>query len=101
MINATSPKAIEETIHQRETTYGKFADNARIAQGIKDNLKSGSSWEKLSPVQREGLEMIAHKMARAVNGDPGYTDSYHDIIGYGQLIESEMVSTSDTIPPVV
>ena len=36
--------------------------------------------------QREGLEMIAHKISRILNGDPNYDDSWVDIAGYAQLV---------------
>jgi len=35
---------------------------------------------------REALEMILHKIARILNGNPNYADSWQDIAGYAQLI---------------
>jgi len=34
--------------------------------------------------------MILHKIARIVNGDPDYTDSWHDIAGYAKLVEDRL-----------
>lgn len=34
--------------------------------------------------------MIAGKIARIINGDPNYVDSWHDIAGYATLIEQEL-----------
>ena len=31
--------------------------------------------------------MILHKLARILNGDPNYVDSWHDIAGYAILVE--------------
>jgi hypothetical protein len=39
---------------------------------------------------QESLDMICHKMARILNGNPYHFDSWHDIIGYARLIESEL-----------
>lgn len=30
--------------------------------------------------------MIAHKLARIMNGDPNYIDNWTDIAGYAQLV---------------
>jgi hypothetical protein len=45
---------------------------------------------ELMPDQREALEMIAHKIARIVNGDPNYADSWLDIAGYAQLVADRL-----------
>ena len=39
---------------------------------------------------RESLEMVAHKVARILNGNPGYVDSWHDVAGYVKLIEKRL-----------
>ena len=44
----------------------------------------------LDPDQREALEMIAHKIARIVNGDPNYADSWVDIAGYATLVADRL-----------
>ena len=41
-------------------------------------------------IQREALEMIASKLARILNGDNNYADSYHDIGGYSKLVEDDL-----------
>jgi sulfur carrier protein ThiS len=38
----------------------------------------------------ESLDMIANKIARIVNGDPYYKDSWQDIAGYAQLIVNKL-----------
>jgi hypothetical protein len=38
-------------------------------------------------MQREALDMILHKIARIVNGNPNETDHWHDIAGYATLVE--------------
>jgi hypothetical protein len=41
--------------------------------------------------QKESLEMIMHKVARILNGDPNYSDSWHDIAGYAKLIDDVLI----------
>ncbi len=81
---------MEELLNDRANTYGPFAEHARITQELKDTLHSGLSWDICSDAQREALDMIAHKMARIVNGQPNYDDSWIDIIGYTQRALDEI-----------
>jgi len=39
----------------------------------------------MQPYMHEALDMIQHKIARILNGDPYYEDSWVDVIGYAQL----------------
>jgi len=77
---------VEETLEDRQKTYGDFEDVAHRSQMIKTAIRSAKNWNRLSPSQRETLEMISNKIARIVEGDPGYIDSWHDIAGYSQLV---------------
>ena len=45
----------------------------------------------------ESLELIANKLARILNGDPMYDDSWRDISGYCTLVlmEIEDMENSD------
>ena len=38
--------------------------------------------------------MILHKLARIVNGDANYIDSWRDIVGYTQLVVDELLETN-------
>lgn len=57
-------------------------------------MQSGRSWSACTDSQKEALEMVAHKIGRIVNGDPGYLDSWHDMIGYTRLVEKELTNAS-------
>lgn len=81
---------IDATVEERGNRYGTFKDCADIMQELKSVMRSTSNWNKLTPSQREALEMIQHKVGRILNGDPNYTDSWHDIKGYAHLIEEEL-----------
>lgn len=78
---------VSKTLETRQNTHGNFADGARISQCICNALRDGNSWGGLDSAQREALEMIAHKMARIVNGNPDFADHWHDIGGYARLAE--------------
>ena len=73
-------------LDERHTTYGTFSGTARVAQQLKHCIKQGDSYHRLSADQKESLDLIATKLARIVNGDPKYADSWVDIAGYAKLI---------------
>ena len=77
---------IEKTLEERGNNYGRFSEHARITQEMKETMKSGVSWEKMTPEMKEALEMVVHKIGRIVNGDPFFHDSWHDCIGYLTLV---------------
>jgi len=83
-------ESIEETLAARNKRYGTWREHARIAQNIKAALRDSPNWEKLTPYMRETFEMFAQKAGRILNGDPFYDDSWHDIIGYFQLVENHL-----------
>jgi hypothetical protein len=45
---------------------------------------------RLSAMQREALDMIAHKIARILNGNPDVHDHWHDIVGYASLVAENL-----------
>ena len=83
-------KNIDKTLAEREKTYGDYADVALISQLIKSVLVEGKQYHNLMSFQLESLDMIANKMARIVNGDPKYRDSWHDIEGYAKLMSDRL-----------
>ena len=80
---------INDVLDARGNNYGEFHNHAAISQELSDVMANGNSWPKLSPAQREALQMIQHKIARILNGDPSYLDSWVDIIGYAELGKRE------------
>lgn len=83
---------IEEVLNQRQSTYGSFTKNAEISQMLKYFMAQGTNYKQMPVPHREALEMIVHKIARIVNGDPNYIDNWVDIIGYSQLVIKEIKS---------
>lgn len=95
--SATAPAAevdgIVATLTERGERYGKFIMHATIAQSIKNAIfrpMSERKIESLSADQIEAMEMIAHKLARIVNGDHNYADSWVDIAGYAKLVADRL-----------
>lgn len=83
---------IGKVLEERGERYGKFVDHARISQSFKGFVRNShqDSWDRLSYSQKESLDMIFHKIARILNGDPDYADSWVDIAGYAKLIADEL-----------
>lgn len=92
--------SVEATLAQRGSRYGDFTDHARLCQDIKDVIcqsittdehgRKVHGWLKLSPVQKQALEVITDKIARILTGDPNYDDNWHDIQGYAKLVEDRL-----------
>ena len=83
---------LNQILTERGTRYGKFVTHARISQSLKlviaDQLEARPLL--LTADQQEALEMICHKIARIINGDPDYADSWTDIAGYAQLVADRL-----------
>ena len=83
-------KDVTETLDTRGNRYGEYQDVSATSQALKCVLRSGDSWDTMEPYMQESLDLIANKLARIVNGDPFYDDSWHDVGGYAKLVEIEL-----------
>lgn len=81
---------VKEVLAERQQRYGTFEENAEIAQALKGAMHRAAGWHRLTPAQREGLDMIQAKIARMLSGDPTYLDNGVDICGYAQLVLASM-----------
>jgi Domain of unknown function (DUF6378) len=85
---------IQTTLAERGKRYGTFVGHANVAQEYKAalymHLKERS--KVLAADQAEALDMIFHKIARIVNGDPNYADSWVDIAGYATLVADRLLT---------
>jgi hypothetical protein len=86
---AKSAQDIDAVLNTRATTYGSFEDVAEFAQEMKNAIRMCNNTE-LDDDQIEALDMIASKIARIVNGDPNYVDSWIDIAGYATLVADRL-----------
>ena len=80
---------MDDILAERGKRYGDFIDHAAISQHLKQSMAC-PGWNELSCDQKEALEMIAHKIARILNGDPNYADSWIDIAGYAKLVADRL-----------
>ena len=83
---------IDQTLDERAKDYGKFKDSAALMQGIKRLLADHARRhdKTFADDQWEALEMIVHKMARIVNGNPDKVDHWVDIAGYAKLVADRL-----------
>lgn len=89
---------VETTLNERGARYGDFSVHAEIAQDLQDVMRDavgGTAWNKLNPVQKQALTVIADKVARILSGDPDYVDNWHDIQGYAKLVEDRIVDVTE------
>ena len=87
---------IEQTLNERNATHGDFREGAKISQHLKKVVANYG--EHLTPTHKESLDMIMHKVARLLNGDPMHTDTWTDIVGYATLaIEDIETSKLDNL----
>ena len=85
--------SIDATLSERGQRYGDFEDHAKAAMAIRGvlfTLLGPEKFDSLEPDQIEALIMISHKLARIVNGDPHYDDSWRDVAGYAQLVANRL-----------
>jgi hypothetical protein len=85
------PANVADTLAERGNKYGKFRFHATTAQGLKERMRGTTGWYGLPLPHREALDMIQHKIARILNGDPNYIDNWHDIQGYAKLVEDILI----------
>jgi hypothetical protein len=88
---------VKALLAEREKSHGEFSDHSLISQQLKDTVRGTAGWLKMNPAQREGLEMICHKIGRIVAGNPYEPDHWLDIQGYSALVHSRVVKPENTI----
>ena len=88
---------IHAILEQRGNRYGDFDDHAKLAQNLKNQLAKVGFYknDKFKSIHREAADMILHKLARIVNGDPDYDDSWVDIAGYATLVADHIKKSKE------
>ena len=88
---------VNKILKARAGTYGEYRDVSQISQDIKKVIKNSRNYPLMPAYMLESLELIANKLARILNGDPMYDDSWRDISGYCTLVlmEIEDMENSD------
>ena len=80
---------IREVLEQRGSVHGPFRDQATMAQNLKFVARM-ANWNALEPWKREAIDMVLHKLSRALIGASNFEDHWIDIIGYTQLVLDEI-----------
>lgn len=84
---------IDKTLAERGNRYnlnGTYNDHATLTQDLKDRCRSHKGWAPCPSPMKEAIDMILHKIARVLNGDPTYKDNWVDIEGYSRLVSREL-----------
>ena len=81
--------SVESILKERQKTHGEFSTHAKISQDLKLILRDNDG--ELSDVQKEALDMILHKVARILNGNPNHKDHWDDIAGYATLAAKQLL----------
>lgn len=90
VINPSNIDAMADTLKERGSRYGHFADHANTTQRIKEAYHRSPNWDRLPRFAKEALEMEAHKVGRILEGDWKYLDSWLDREGYARLAKECM-----------
>lgn len=86
---------LDGILKQRRKQHGDFLDHAAITQSFKQTAHDSPGWEHLSDTQREGVEMILHKLGRILAGNPNHHDHWDDIGGYARITRQCIPSCSE------
>lgn len=82
--------SVEKVLEERRKTHGNFKNHSDICQKLKRVMYHENGWHDLSADKKEALDMIQHKIARILNGNPEVKDHWTDIIGYATLVEKTL-----------
>jgi hypothetical protein len=87
-----TPTSTDTILQERAGRYGTFTGQAEISQRLKGVVREFMIRRncEVAPDQMESLEMMCHKIARIINGDPDYHDSWADIAGYAKLVADRL-----------
>ncbi len=80
----------KDLLAERGKTNGDFGVHAALTQELKEVMFGVNTYKDLSMVQREALEMIAHKIGRILAGNPDHKDHWDDIAGYAKLVADRL-----------
>ena len=81
---------VRELLNVREDMYGQYSIVSQISQDIKKVMKESPNYKVMPAFAKESLDMIANKIARILNGNYYYDDSWRDISGYATLALMEI-----------
>ena len=77
---------VRTILSERRAQHGSLVNHARVCQAMKRAMRDSLGWELLADDMKEAADMIVHKLARTLSGDPSHIDHWADICGYAQLV---------------
>jgi hypothetical protein len=78
-----------EIIAARTRTHGRFSDVAKASCALKAILRTGPAWIAMNDQERESADMIVHKLARIISGNPHEEEHWDDIAGYAKIARKD------------
>ena len=83
---AYAPRKVEDILAERKEVHGDYFHHAELAQSLKRSVREFANKhdKQLTPQAWEALDMILHKVARVLNGNPMTDDHWADIAGYAE-----------------
>ena len=82
------PRKPKTTIVPLAALNPQVLSSDQVKALLEDRAKNYGTFEALSKI--EALDMICHKIARIINGDPNHLDSWQDIAGYARLVAERL-----------
>ena len=80
---------IRDTLIERKLQHGPFSEHANIEVLLAEVARGRCT--NMTNIQRVGLSMILHKVARVLNNGHQHSDTWHDIAGYATLVEQSIL----------
>lgn len=75
---------LNKVLEERGNDYGDFELMAKASGELRQVMASSGC--EYSAAQQEAINMICHKLARLIFGNPNKQDTWLDIAGYATLI---------------
>jgi hypothetical protein len=90
--------SVEETLVTRRSTHGDFTEFSEVSQSLSRVMRSSPNFSsKMTDTQIEALEMVFHKAARILTGEPDFAEHWHDIAGYATRAEERCTDYEGTL----
>lgn len=77
---------VRTILNERRAQHGSLVNHACVCQAMKRAMRDSLGWDRLADDMKEAADMIVHKLARTLSGNPNYIDHWADICGYAQLV---------------
>ena len=86
---------LDKILKERHKRYGSFMSQALLTQTFKEIARGSTNYAHMAVDQKEAIDMIFNKIARILNGNPNYIDSWTDVAGYAKLVADRLENQLD------